>query len=41
MVYGFLSTLAVFFLWVYYSSAILLLGGEGFFFIGEKRGTLS
>jgi membrane protein len=37
MVYGSLSTLAIFFLWVYYSSAILLLGGEvGFLF--EKRG---
>jgi membrane protein len=28
MVYGSLSTLAIFFLWIYYSSAILLLGGE-------------
>jgi membrane protein len=36
MVYGSLSTLAIFFLWVYYSSAILLLGGE-FAFLWEKR----
>ncbi len=28
MVYGSLSILAIFFLWIYYSSAILLLGGE-------------
>ena len=28
MVYGSLSVLAIFFLWIYYSSAILLLGGE-------------
>jgi membrane protein len=28
MVYGSLSTLAIFFFWIYYSSAILLLGGE-------------
>ena len=28
MVYGSLSFLAIFFLWIYYSSAILLLGGE-------------
>jgi membrane protein len=28
IVYGSLSTLAIFFLWVYYSSAILVLGGE-------------
>jgi membrane protein len=28
MVYGSLSTLAVFFFWIYYSSTILLLGGE-------------
>jgi len=37
MVYGSLSTLAIFFLWVYYSSAILLLGGEVAFLL-EKRG---
>jgi uncharacterized BrkB/YihY/UPF0761 family membrane protein len=28
IVYGSLSTLAIFFLWIYYSSTILLLGGE-------------
>ena len=37
MVYGSLSTLAIFFLWIYYSSAILLLGGEVAFLIGEKE----
>ena len=36
-VYGSLSTLAIFFLWFYYSSAILLLGGEVAFLL-EKRG---
>jgi len=36
MVYGSLGTLAIFFLWVYYSSAILLLGGEIAFLL-EKR----
>ena len=28
LVYGSLSTLAIFFLWIYYSSAVLILGGE-------------
>ena len=28
MIYGSLSTLAIFFLWIYYSSAVLILGGE-------------
>ena len=37
MVYGSLSALAIFFLWVYYSSAILVLGGEVAFFL-EQRG---
>mgnify|MGYP000338351674 CR=1 FL=1 len=37
MVYGSLSTLAIFFLWIYYSSVILLMGGEAVFFL-EKRG---
>jgi len=37
MVYGSLGTLAVFFLWVYYSSAILLLGGEVAFLIDRRR----
>ena len=36
-VYSSLSTLAIFFLWFYYSSAILLLGGEVAFLL-EKRG---
>ena len=36
MVYGSLSALAVFFLWVYYSSAILLLGGEIAFLLDRK-----
>jgi YihY family inner membrane protein len=37
MVYGSLSTVAIFFFWAYYSSAILLLGGEVAFLL-EKRG---
>jgi membrane protein len=37
MVYGSLSTLVIFFLWVYYSSVTLLLGGEVAFLL-EKRG---
>jgi membrane protein len=37
MVYGSLSTLAIFFLWIYYSSVILLMGGEVAFLL-EKRG---
>jgi membrane protein len=37
MVYGSLSTLAIFFLWIYYSSAILLLGGEVAFFLEKAR----
>jgi membrane protein len=36
MVYGSLSTLAIFFLWIYYSSAILILGGEVAFLLEEK-----
>lgn len=36
MVYGSLGTIAVFFVWIYYSSAILLLGGEVAFLM-EKR----
>ena len=35
VIYGSLSTLAVFFLWLYYSSAILLLGGEIAFLLNE------
>jgi len=37
MVYGSLSTLAIFVLWVFYSSTILLMGGEVAYFL-EKRG---
>lgn len=37
MVYGSLSTLAIFFLLIYYSSAILILGGEITFLIEKKR----
>jgi len=36
MVYGSLSTLIIFFLWIYYSSAILLLGGEIAFLLEER-----
>jgi uncharacterized BrkB/YihY/UPF0761 family membrane protein len=36
MVYGSLSVMAIFFLWIYYSSVILILGGEVTFLI-EKR----
>jgi membrane protein len=35
VIYGSLSTLAIFFLWLYYSSAILLLGGEIAFFLNR------
>lgn len=37
MVYGSLSTLAIFFLLVYYSSAILILGGEVGFLLERRR----
>ena len=37
MIYGSLSTLAIFFLWIYYSSVILLLGGEVAFHLERKR----
>jgi membrane protein len=37
IVYGSLGFLAIFFLWVYYSSAILLLGGEVAYLL-EKGG---
>jgi len=37
MVYGSLSTLAVFVLWVYYSSTILLMGGEVAYFLEKER----
>jgi membrane protein len=35
--YGSLSTLAIFFFWLYYSSAILVLGGEVAFLLEERR----
>src|SRR4030043_666269 len=37
MVYGSLSTLAIFFLWIYYSSAILILGGGVAFLLEQGR----
>lgn len=37
MVYGSLSTLVIFFLWIYYSSAILILGGEVAFLLEKRR----
>ncbi len=37
MVYGSLSTLAIFVLWVYYSSTILLMGGEVAYFLEKER----
>lgn len=37
VVYGSLSTLVIFVLWVYYSSAILLVGGEVAFFLEKAR----
>jgi len=37
VVYGSLSTLIVFFLWIYYSSAVLLLGGEIAFLLEERQ----
>jgi uncharacterized BrkB/YihY/UPF0761 family membrane protein len=37
MIYGSLSTLAIFFLWMYYSSVILLLGGEVAFQLERSR----
>jgi membrane protein len=40
MVYGSLSALIIFFLWVYYSSVIVLLGGEAVFLLekGKEKG---
>jgi len=35
--YGSLSTLVIFVLWVYYSSTILVVGGEFAYFLGEDR----
>lgn len=37
MVYGSLSTLAIFVLWVYYSSTIVLMGGEVAYFLEKER----
>ncbi len=37
MVYGSLSALAIFFLWIYYSSVILILGGEVAFLLEKKK----
>jgi membrane protein len=37
ILYGSLSALAIFFIWIYYSSVILLLGGEVAFFLEEER----
>jgi membrane protein len=37
MIYGSLSTLAIFFLWIYYSSVILLLGGEVAFMLEKEK----
>jgi len=37
ILYGSLSTLAVFFLWIYYSSVIVLLGGEVAFLLEGRR----
>jgi membrane protein len=36
ILYGSLGTLAIFFIWIYYSSVILLLGGEVAFFLEEE-----
>lgn len=41
ILYGSLSTVAILFLWIYYSSVILLLGGEVAFLIHEKQGFTS
>jgi membrane protein len=37
ILYGSLSTVAIFFIWIYYSSVILLLGGEIAFLIEKKK----
>jgi membrane protein len=41
MVYGSLSTLAIFFLWIYYSSAILLLGGEVAYSLEQSKNKIN
>jgi membrane protein len=38
MIYGSLSTLTIFFLWIYYSSVIVILGGEVAFLLEKKNG---
>ena len=37
MLYGSMSALAIFFLWIYYSAAILLVGGEVAFLLERKK----
>ena len=37
IIYGSLSALAIFFLWIYYSSVILILGGEVAFLLEKER----
>jgi membrane protein len=37
IIYGSLSAIAIFFLWIYYSSVILLLGGEVAYFLESER----
>ena len=37
MVYGSLSALAILVLWIYYSSTILLMGGEVAYFLEKGR----
>ncbi len=38
MIYGSLGAIAIFFLWIYYSSALLLLGGEVAFLMEKRKG---
>jgi membrane protein len=37
MVYGSLSAIAIFFIWIYYSSAILVLGGEVAYLLDKDK----
>ena len=41
IIYGSLSALAVFFLWIYYSSVILILGGEVAFLLENERKSIN